>query len=232
MKLRKLLYFFFFNLLISCGVLPPENNFHETKNTLELGTIGIKKKSSRKTDFEELGTPYYQGLIKFSVISKSFDKNTYNKYLKSVKNKKVFNKINYVDSLKIKPSYLEIKISDKVAVIKAINNDNPSLCEYMKNAPKAKLITSLRLTASKSLITQVLKGDAFYLTSDTQKKQRLYIYKNQVKIGEINTNENDVFAYEMGSFCWELTAKRKIKLATIIGPNESCTNSTKEKARD
>ncbi len=230
MEKKSLLCFFLFSIFMSCGILPHKNNFNETQKTIELGVVGIKNNFVHKTDFEESGVPVYKNLIKVSVVGKRFKKNTYNQYLKAVKNKKVFNSVNYIDSLKIKPTYFEISINDKVAIVNAINNDNISLYKYMKNVPETKIILSLRLTVSKLLKNQILKADAFYLTTDTQKKQRLYIYKNQIKMGEININKNDVFAYKTGSFCWRVTDRKKIQLATIIEEGKSCDNSTKKNA--
>ena len=164
-------------IFMSCGVLPHKNNFDETQKDVELGVVGIKKKSIYKTDFEEIGVPHYENLIKISLIEKSFTKKSYNQYLKAIKNKKVLNSIKYVDSLKSKPKYFEITLNDKVEVVNGINN-NSLLFNYIKNTPEAKIVTSLRFAAPKSLNKQLLEADAFYLATDNQKKQRLYIFKN------------------------------------------------------
>lgn len=212
-------------IFMSCGVLPHKNNFDETQKDVELGVVGIKKKSIYKTDFEEIGVPHYENLVKISLIEKSFTKKKYNQYLKAIKNKKVLNSIKYVDSLKNKPKYFEINLNDKVEVVNAINN-NSLLFNYIKNTPEAKIITSLRFVAPKSLNKQLLEADAFYLATDNQKKQRVYIYKNQRKIGEIYMDKNDVFAYKNASFCWMATDRKRIKLATIIEEGEKCKNAT------
>lgn len=212
-------------IFMSCGVLPHKNNFDETQKNVELGVVGIKKSSIYKTDFEEIGVPHYENLIKISLIEKNFTKKSYNQYLKAVKNKKVLNSIKYIDSLKSKPKYFEINLNDKVEVVNAINN-NSLLFNYIKNTPEAKIVTSLRFVAPQSLNSGVLKADAFYLATDNQKKQRLYIYNNQNKIGEIDMNKNDVFAFKKASFCWMATDRKKIKLATIIEEGEKCENGT------
>ncbi|WP_420553536.1 hypothetical protein [Tenacibaculum aiptasiae] len=225
MKIRELLCLFMVSIFMSCGVLPHKNNFYETQKNVELGVIGVKKKSVHKTDFEEIGIPNYENLIKISLIEKNFTKKIYNQYLKAIKNKKVLNSVKYIDSIENKPKYFEINLNDKVEVINAINS-NSLLFNYLKKTPEAKIVTSLRFVAPKSLSNKLLSADAFYLTTDNQKKQRLYIYKNQSKVGEIDMSKNDVFAYKKASFCWMVTDRKKLKLATILEEGETCKNAT------
>ena len=223
--MRKLLFIitlFLCVLYTSCGVLPQKNNFYTTDSKIELGVVGEKQKSIRKTTFETFGNPRYRNTIKVGVSEKKFTPRIYKKYKKSIKGKK-----KSIDSLVFKSNFITVQIENKVAIVSALNDSNIEVLNYLKKAPNASLVNSLWFIPTENSLSLLKESDAVYLKTDKQTKQRLLVYKNEKEIGNINLSKQSIFGYELSSFCWGKTSKRKIEIVTILNENENCSNTTK-----
>lgn len=219
-------------MCVSCGILPQKNNFYTTKTPVELGSIGIKQKLLRKTNFQIFGVPKYDQKIKVSFSTYKFNKNTYKEYLKAIKGKDQEQKLIFNDSIPNIPFYTTINITDKVSVVSAINNNNLAIFNYLKNSPKSKLVTGIKVTSKTSFLNQIQQSDAIYLITDKHKKQKLLLFKNEKEIGELDLSNETIFGYQLSSFCWKTTKRRKIKVATIVNEGQNCSNKTKRNAQE
>lgn len=222
--MRKLLVFFWGLIaLVSCGILPQKDSFHQTTTPIELGDVGIKKKTIRKTIFQNFGVPKYSKKIRVSVITKPFTKVIYKKYnqVNSLQKTIVFN-----DSIQPKPTFIEISIKDKIALVTALNDDNQVL-NYLKKSSDAKLVASIRLVADSSIQNRLEQAEAFYLQTDKHKKQWLRLYRDDKEIDKIDLLQNTIFEYQLSSFCWKITSRRKIVIATLINDGNTCDYPTK-----
>lgn len=229
--MRKLLFIFtlFICVLItSCGVLPQKNNFYANDSEIELGVVGEKQKSIRKTSFEAFGNPRYDNQIKVGVSEKPFTKSIYKQYKKSVEQRgNVKETISFNDSLNSKPIYITIQIENKVAIVDALNKFNTGVFNYLKKSPKATLVKSLSLIPTQNFSNLIKKSDAVYLRTDKQTKQRLFFYKEEKEIGSVTLSKQLIFGYGLSSFCWKVTSSRKIEIATILNEDQNCSNTTK-----
>ncbi|CAL2094026.1 conserved protein of unknown function [Tenacibaculum sp. 190524A02b] len=229
MSVRKLLGFLFLvGMLVSCGVLPQKNTYHATSKSVELGVVGNRKISVYKTDFDVTSIPVYKNLIKVTTVEKSFTKSIYKNYLDATKEKKGIHKVNYIDSLEVKPTYIDLILEDKVAVIKALNQEeNESVFKYVKNIPEAKLVSALRMVSTPEVKKQLQQADAMYVKTNNQKNQKVYLFNKEKQIGVLDISKTTIFGYQVSSFCWEITEREKIKLATLLNEGENCTSNTK-----
>ncbi|WP_299118261.1 hypothetical protein [uncultured Tenacibaculum sp.] len=230
--MKKMLFFtvlFISVFIASCGVLPKNNNFHPTNSEIELGVVGEKQKSIRKTNFETFGTPKYDANIKVSVSEVLFTKKSYKQYLNSLKNKKgIDNMIVMNDSIQSKPRYTVVKIENRVSVVNSLNKSNFEVFNYLKKSNNPLLVLSLQLIPNQEFLSLIKNSDAVYLKTDKQSKQRLFIYKDEKEIGSIDFSKQLIFGYELSSFCWKVTSRKKIEIATLINENQNCSNSTKD----
>lgn len=199
--MRKLLITFSITLLlISCGSLPEKSNILYTSKNIELGVVGEKSTTIRKTNFQVFGIPNYLDKIKLNVSVKPFTEKIYKKYLKNSTQNQVTNSISYSDSITPKPSYIDISIEDRVMVTETLNKQK-DIFNYLRKSPNASLVTSIRMVADKNIHNQLQQADAFYLQTDTHKKQWLLIYKNEKEIKKIDMNSSIVFGYDIATFC-------------------------------
>lgn len=227
--MKKILPFFLIFLLItSCAVLPEKNDFYTTSTPVELGSVGEKQKSIRKTTFQPFGIPVYKEGVRVNVLTKPFTKSIYKNYKKSIENRgKGVKPIIFKDTLKSKPLFIEIAIEDKVGVVSQLNKNNIEVFNYFKKTPKATIVSKVRMTSDNIIQSQLQQADVFYLKTDTFKKQWLHFVKDGKEIGKINVSQNSIFEYELSSFCWKKTKRGKIVIATITNEGENCSSSTK-----
>lgn len=217
----------FFFILISCGVLPEKNDFYKTGTPVELGSVGEKQKSIRKTVFQPFGIPIYKDYVRVSVVSKPFTKAIYKNYKKVALNKKEKDFVVFNDSLQEKPKFIEITIDDKVSVVTELNKNNIEVFNYLKSTPKATIVSKIRMVSDKTIQNKLQQADVFYLKTDTFKKQWLHLVKDGKEIEKIDVLQNFIFEYELSSFCWKITPQREIIIATITNEGENCSASTK-----
>ena len=224
MVVKKVLYIFaILGLFCACGVLPEQNSYETTSNGVELGVLGDKKKSIYKTPFETTGIPEYIKFIKISVEEKSFTKSIFKAYQKAIKGKKNLQEIAYVDSLAIKPKFLNLVIDDKALIVETLNNsDNSNVRNYIRNVPATKIVTALRITVCNEIEDQLKKADALYFRTNQQKKQVIYLFKNEKQIGVLDLANTIIFGIKLSSFCWTITDDEKIRITTILSDGENC----------
>ncbi len=228
MVIRKLLYILIIiSTFCACGVLPEQNSYETTSNKVELGVLGDKKKSVYKTQFETVGIPEYINFIKLSVEEKSFTKGIYKEYQKATKGKRGVQKVNYVDSLEIKPKFLDFSIEDRTLVVESLNNeDNVNVRNHIRNIPKTKIVTGVRVVASNNILEQLKKADALYFRTNQQKQQVIYLFKKEKQLGILDLSEATAFGVKLSSFCWGITDTEKVTIATIVSDGENCTSKT------
>ncbi|MFV0247582.1 MAG: hypothetical protein ACK5H1_01290 [Tenacibaculum sp.] len=230
--MKKVLFIFYLFFIVSCGILPPKNNYYTEATKLELGVVGKKQKSVQKTSFQTFGIPKYDKKIRLLVSAKPFSKAIYKGYQKALTGNWVAKTVKYTDSIIAKLTYINVVIQDRVAVVSALNLANKNVFEYLKKSPNATLVSGVRLVGDADFQYQIQRADAFYLQTDDHQKQWLYLHKDQKEIGKLDFSKTIIFGYKLSSFCWKIDAQKKIKIATIIGQRENCLLDTERNVQD
>lgn len=228
MVVRKLLYIFIIlSIFCACGVLPQQNAYETTSNKVELGVLGDKKKSIYRTQFETVGIPEYENFIKLSVEEKSFTKSIYKEYQKATKGNRIAQKVEYLDSIEIKPKFLDFSIEDKTLVVGSLNNENNlNVKNHIKNIPKTKIVTGIRVVSSNDILEQLKKADALYFRTNQQKQQVIYLFKKEQQVGVLDLTKTTAFGVKISSFCWGITDTEKVNIVAIVADGENCTYKT------
>lgn len=222
MYVKRIVYVIIPLLIVSCNVLPKRKTLKLATFPLELGVVGEQKETLQKTNYHVFGIPNYKNKIKVSVTVRSFDKGNYKKYLNSIKETSLKNKVNYIDSLSLKPEFVDLEIIDNVELVASINDNNFNIYNYLKSHNKATIVSKLRIVPKN--LKEIKEGDAFYLQTLDDKQQYLLVFKGGKLLKKINLYGSHVFGYDVSFFCWELTEGRKIKIATMISNGQSCKN--------
>lgn len=223
--MKKLLVLFFSLSLSCCGTLPKKRVLNLATSFVELGVIGEKKTSIRKTDYQVFGVPTYHKKIKASVVLKSFDSQLYKRYQSATKEISVQNALNYVDSIQSKPIFAEITLLDKVIIVSTLSDDS-AISKYIKNYPNSSIVTKVRLVPSQEEIQKIKNADTFYLQTKNTKEQVLQLFSKGQSVGSISLSKNTVFEYGISSFCWKTTSRRKVVLSSLVSQGEKCMRPT------
>lgn len=207
---------------------------HEVKNAtatnLELGNIGLPGRSLLEYKFKTTAIPRFKNKVRIEIEQANFNKGKFNTYLKASPENK--SGIVYIDSLKNKPQFLELKIIDRVGLLTAINEDIEVL-NYLKSAQEdIKIITSLSIALNNNLLETITTAESLFLIyKETFKKHQILAVNKNGKESIINFGEGTAFTYGISSFCWQENERKQIVIADIIDSWSSCASKTYKKAR-
>lgn len=224
--MKKLLFAIVAVLIVSCNVLPKKRTLHLASSPIELGVVGRQNYSLQKRAYRVFGIPNFKNKIKISAVIRSFDKTTYKRYLKSIKETTNENTVNYIDSIVQKPTFVELQIIDKVGVINTINRGNTDIYNYIKSNYKSSLVSKIRVVVTPSNLEKIKKANAFYLQTLQGKEQYLMMYEDGKLVDKINFYGMVTFGYELSSFCWELTDRKKLKVSALLKEGQNCNENS------
>lgn len=220
-------------LLNSCKTID-FNQVSQTKTTqqVSLGSIGSEKEFLLQKGFNNSAIPSYKTPIKLSVITKPFTKHTYKAFTKAKVLQSADVNINYVDSIPNKPTYVELQIADKVALIKALNNEeNKAVKAYLSLNTNAQVLSSISLVFNQKDMESINQSDAAFLVENGLKTYALQLYKNKVKIQTISFSDGVVFEYQVTNCCWQENKKHQMDIVDLVSMYSNCPKNTSRSSK-
>lgn len=203
-----------------------DKNYKISKSTTELGSIGLSQSLYLSNNFSTRIFPLLENKIRVDVKILPFNKKLNKYYLKKGYSNQNQSKIQYVDSLALKPEFVVVSILDVGGFINEINAEyNKETTNYLKSIKTAKVVTSIATIISAENLNKIKQADAFYLTNNQDKKYTLSLYKLNKKLETIDLQSGVVIAYELGKCCWAIDKKGKWYLGDISN-NQSCNGET------
>ena len=198
-----------------------------TKQQVSLGSIGLEKKIILQHNFNNTAIPDFENPVKLSVLTKSFTKQIHKSFLKAKTSQSASVLINYIDSLKVKPKFIQFKIADKVTLIKALNNStNQSVKDYLRLNKTANIVSSISIAFGKQHLELIHQADAIFLVESGIKNYALQLYKAGEKTDVIQFNKGIVFAYRMANCCWQENNRHQINIVDLVSEFSHCPNKT------
>ncbi|NDI98159.1 hypothetical protein GWA97_03635 [Flavobacterium sp. LaA7.5] len=230
-------YLFMLIIVVATGCQTTKiNNVKYTVSaaTTELGSIGSSTTLFKlDNDFKTHSFPLLKNNIRLDVQVRPFNKNTYKIYTVKAELAQEQQKIQYTDSLPVKPELVTISLLDVKGYINELNSDyNKDIATYLKDTEDAVVVTGLALTLPKEALNKIKTSDAYYLTNSQDKKYTLSLYKTGKKTDEIDLTQGTVIGYTLGKFCWAVNARQKWYIGDIVKDNKSCKGETKEKIKE
>ena len=223
-----LLFVSFMLLLMGCK---SATLHHVTQTTttqqIMLGSVGLDKDFVLQTSFNSAAIPTYKEPVKLSVLSLPFNKQLHKRFLKAKASQSTQVNINYIDSLEVKPKYLQLKIADKVTVIEALNNDsNQGIKNYLGHDKTANIITGISIAFNTQDLELIQQADAVFLIEKGLKNYALQLYKEHVKIETLWFSKGVVFAFETAHCCWQENNRHKLDIVDFVSDFNNCPNKT------
>ena len=202
---------------------------HEIKNatefTIELGNIGIPGRSLLEYKFKTTAIPRIENKIRIEAQPTSFNKGKFNTYLKASPENKLG--LVYIDSLESKPQFVELKIMDRVELIKNINNDTEVLNYLKTKQQNIKVVSSLSIALNNNNLNTITNAESVFLTyNENLKKCQIFAVNKNGEESIINFGDGTPFAYSVSSFCWHENQKKQVIIADIIDSWDSCPTKT------
>ncbi len=198
-----------------------------TKHKVALGTIGTDKDFILQSGFNSAAVPRYKNPIKVSALVTPFTKQTYKTFLKANVLQSAKTDVDYIDSLNVKPKYIQLKIADKVNLIKALNEkSNQSIKAYLSNKTSANIVTSISVAFSSEVLKAIQQAESIFLVETKAKTYALQIDRSNAEKQIIHFSEGVVFAYNTANCCWQENKHRQLDIVDFVTGYNSCPNKT------
>jgi hypothetical protein len=229
-QMKKIILFLLTLSIFSCqSVKINGRNYKYSSSTTELGSVGQSKTVFVKNLFYTHAFPKLENKIRVDVKFVPFKKKTFKIYNQKLSPDQQ-PQVQFMDSLKIKPTFVTIDILDISGYINEVNSPtNKEAVNYLKNSNKTKIVTSISVMLSIENSAKIKQADAYYLTNSQDNKYQITLYKSNKKVEVLDIASNTIFAYELSKCCWVLDDKANWTLADIIKENTSCTGNTSQK---
>jgi hypothetical protein len=219
---------------VGCQTAKIKNTIYKYADaTTELGSIGEAASTfNLKNDFVVHSFPTLQNKIRLDVQVLPLTKNLSEIYLDKVKVNPSAIKVNYVDTLAVKPEYVTLTISDINGFATELNADyNKNSFQYLKDTETPVLVTGIAVILPAEDIAKIRMSDAFYLHNNQEKKYTIALYKTGKKTENIDLNSMMVLAYTIGKFCWSVNDRQHWYIGDIVKDNKSCKGNTISKIK-
>lgn len=232
--MKKIIGLILIIISISCNTIKAkENTFKESDSNVELGALGEAKSTmGLANNFTITAYPTIEGKIKLDISIVPFTK----KANKSYQTKSNFNqqqtKINYVDSLPVKPEMVSIRIADISTMVSELNtkNNQPTF-KFIKNNERTSIISSVLLSLSQTDIDRLRQADTYYLVQTDVAKYHIALYKSGKKVELVNLSNAIILGYIVSNFCWFENERGEWQIADIIEKGHSCKGNTYKKIK-
>jgi len=228
----KILSFTVLLVIVSCQSMSSILNLNSTENqAVELGNIGYSENFFFEDGFENIAIAKFNNPIKVSVLLADFKKTDFKKYLETKTSQSSKIEVKYVDSLKIKPQYAIITITDKVSIIDALStSENSTLKELLTYQNQSEIITSISAALNQDQIKQIISADEAFLVASGIKSYALQLYIDKQPKQLIKFNEMVVFDYKSSCMCWQENTQRQLKIVDLV-ENSDCPKDTYKSAK-
>lgn len=232
--MRKIICLFILIISISCQTIKVKENSYKTSNSeIELGALGEAKSiADLKNNFAITAYPKIEEKIKLEVSIVPFTKKANKIYQSKAKFNQKQSKINYVDSLPVKPEMVSIKILDIVSLVNDLNSSvNAKELAFIKNNERTTILTSVLVVLNIAEIEKLRNADTYYLVQSDVSKHVINLYKQGKKIDTIDLSAATIIGYTVGKFCWFENEKGKWQIGDIVQKGNSCKGNTYRKVK-
>ncbi|MDL5514853.1 hypothetical protein QSE00_23790 [Arenibacter sp. M-2] len=215
-------------LCISCA--PLANLKPDTNPPLTLGEIGKSSSSIIHNDIHQVGKPSLSQPIVVTAREVQFTKTAYRKYSELNKRKGQESKIEYIDSLPIKPKHISLEISGVVALTSQLNDGrNDAIRSYLAKDEDYNIVIQVSAMTSTAIMNKIFLADGIFLTQDRNNIMGIELVKDNSR-ESIALSQFEVFDYRLAGFCWGLDRYGNEKIEVIVLDGESCPKGTEGKA--
>lgn len=232
--MRLLNLFVLLIVVVSCKTINVKEHSYKASNSkIELGALGEAKSiADLKNNFTITAYPTIEEKIKLEVAIVPFTKKANKIYQSKEKFNQKQSKINYVDSLPVKPEMVSIKISDIASLADDLNSSsNTKELNFIKNNDRTTLVTSVLVVLNNTEIEKLRNADTYYLVQSDIAKHIIVLYKQGKKVDTIDLSSATIIGYTVGKFCWFENDRGKWQIGDIVQKGNSCRGNTYRKVK-
>lgn len=223
----------FVSMLLACVIFScsPLKKVPSAESQLpSIAAIGKKNNSLLHTDFKQLGEPQLSKKIALSVSAIPFNTSKFKTYqnLKAKKGERMY--VTYVDSLPIKPKYLQFEIKDKIGLKTLLNSaENDEVRSYLTKDSDCQIVSGISIYIDEMEADMYLRAEGLFLVTDTNGTLRIELINGKQK-QYVNLSKNEIFDYDLMGFCWGENVYGKPQIETL-NTGGNCPEGTEKNAQ-
>ncbi|WP_456442536.1 hypothetical protein [Psychroserpens sp.] len=215
-------------LAFSCKSISVQSKqYLQTSQNITLGSIGIDENFILERTYSNVGIPKYFKPVKVNIIPNSFNNSAYTAFnkAKSFQNKTI--KISFHDSLKVKPNFISIDISDRITLINLLNHkENLEVKNFLLNDNDAHIVAGISIVFDKTNQLALINAEEIYIEQSGVENVALKLYNESRLDKTINFNEGVVFSYRAASVCWKENSKYQLEIVDLVEGDNGCPSQT------
>jgi len=223
-------YLFVLMILVFTGcktISVQDNQYITTNEQIVLGSIGQDSNYLLEKSYTNSAIPNYTIPIKVRATSVPFNKPSYKSFQKAHTFQTDKVQVKYVDSLELKPSFLNLEIVDQVGLINLLNGkENVDVKQYLINQNKSHIVTQVSMAFTENTLQDIQEAEEVFIEFTGKKSIALHLYKNKGLIKVIGFFEGVVFAYKTASCCWKENSKYQLEIVDLVDGNDNCPNKS------
>ncbi len=215
-------------IIASCKTITNQSkNQKITDSAVELLTIGNSNSKLSTSSFSTDAIPVLKQKIRINASELTFNKTLFKSYDNSAKLQGKENPLTYIDSIPQKPSYILLKIMDKVTLIEELNSDyNKTVFEYLKSTAYTQLISEISIVFDERTKQAVKNAEEIFIINEKYKKYSLALYKNGEQFEQIELSKGITFSYKLSTFCWAENKRKQGVIVNIVDKGNDCSPNT------
>jgi len=212
----------------ACKTISVQDNQYQTaKEQIVLGSIGQDANYLLEQSYTNSAIPNYTIPIKVQATAVPFNKSSYKSFQKAHTFQTDKVQVKYVDSLELKPSFLNLEIVDQVGLINLLNGkENVDVKQYLINQNKSHIVTQVSIAFTENTLQDIQEAQEVFIELTGKKSIALHLYKKKELIKVIGFFEGVVFAYKTASCCWKENSKYQLEIVDLVDGNDNCPNKS------
>lgn len=204
-----------------------EFSYTPTTQYVQLGNLGSSKDFILQQGYNNRGIPHYKTPIKLTITNKLFTKQNYKTFAKAKALQSANVDIKYVDSIVVKPYYVQLQIADQITLIESLNNqENKGVKGYLMGHSTANLITSVSMAFNQNDLNKIKQAEAAFLVEHGLKTYAIQLYNDGKKAEIIPFNKGVVFGYDTAYCCWQEDNKHRMQIIGLVNEFNQCPYNT------
>ncbi|MEX0290064.1 MAG: hypothetical protein AB3N14_13220 [Flavobacteriaceae bacterium] len=214
-------------LIAACS--PLKNSKTVESHIPSLGAIGQEDKSLFGSLFLQIGHPKIMAPIALGATETPFSKSSFKTYRTHLESKGEEAKITYVDSSKVKPKYLCLEITDKIALQTQLNaEENKSVRNYLSKDTH-NMVSKISFVASEQVRSQITDARALFLSQNNHGVLGIsVIQRNTTHF--LPMSDLETFSFKTSGFCWGKNIYGQLEIDAIVSSDNRCPKGTEEDA--
>lgn len=212
----------------ACKTISVQDNQYQTTNEqIVLGSIGQDSNYLLEHKYSSSAIPNYITPIKVQATGVSFNKSSFKKFQQAQAFQTMAFQITYVDSLELKPSFLNLEIVDQVGLISLLNDKtNSDIKAYLINQTESHIVTHISMAFPENILKDLQEAEEVFIEPSGKKSIALHLYKENELVKIVNFFEGVVFAYQTASCCWKENSKYQLEIVDLVENDSECPNKS------